>query len=443
MLRRSGIVLPELKQLSNEVRMLVIEGNRYDLTADNLRTALGLQDSDPVHLDALTDDESGNATVYAYALAHLPNYLAAVDDDDQTTAAVTAPRTLAKVLVDMVAQRTAEQQSEEQEEPEDSAFADLLSRTSPTARLRNLHNAPPVTWKALAEAKLFRASLANVETYRGTVGSIDEHLARLLEHATTIRIDEDGDTTGPNGDECDRQAAALAILNAGVLSAQTRVALVTSLEPATPLPATEINPEGSDLFARLLDANLVSDEAETFTHLRTGGWDALGPAINVSEGVESFLSAALIDGMVADALTDERCSRKVAGKILANVNEYVPEDDWTALQAVAVYADQHREALDPSDVARIARVGDDRDERDVPLVLRLLDRASPTASADHIVETFLHLGQPYNRITNSQDSFDLDANDIHDRLLKILHGENRITRGYPRIPKRRYSVTVL
>lgn len=443
MLRRGNVVLPKLAKLNHEVLALVVEGSRYALTADNLRIALGLEDFAPVPLETLTDDDAGNETVYAHALTDLPGYLAAIDTDDQTTAAVTTPRTLTKVLVDIVKRWTDEQEPLEQEQPGVGDLADLLARTSATARLRDVRSAPPATWTALAEAKRFRSSLANIEAYRSTIGSIDDHLARLLEHAGTVHVDEDGDTTDPDGQEYDRQAAAIAILNTSALPTQVRVTLTTSLGPATPLPAADVNAESNDLFARMLEAELVSDEQETFTHLRSGGWAALGPAINVSDGVASFLSAALIDRMVADALTGDDTVDKVADKVLANVNEYVPEDDWTALQAVAVYADRHRVALDPAVVARIARVGEGRDGHDVSLMLRLLDHANPTASANHIVETFLRLGHPYNLIANPQDSFELDITDIHDRLLRILHGENRITRGYPRIPKRRYSITVL
>ncbi|ORA26697.1 YobI family P-loop NTPase [Mycobacteroides abscessus] len=443
MLRRGNVVLPELAPLSDEIRVLVVEGNRYALTADNLRIALNLEGSDPVPLETLTDDNVGSETVYAYALADLPGYLAAIQDDEQTTAALTTPRTLAKVLVDMVEKRTDAQESKDQQWSGVDDLADLLARTSPSARLSNVRDAPLDTWKALAAAKLFRSSLANIEAYRGKIGSIDDHLARLLEDAATVHVDEDGDTTEPDGAECDRQAAALAILNTSALPAQVRVALVTSLGPPTPLPATDIDAESSDLFARLLEADLISDDAETFTHLRAGGWAALGPAIVVSRGVETFLSGAILDGMVANALDDDSTSAKVATMIVANVNAYVPEDDWVALQAVAVYADQHRLALDPAVVVRIARVGDGRDGRDPNRILRLLDRASPSASADNIVETFVHLGQPYNRIRNSGDSFEVDVNELHDRLLKVLQGDNRITRGYPRLPKRRYSVNVV
>lgn len=435
-LRRGNVVLPNLAPLSEEIRVLVVDGNRYTLTADNLRIALGLEYSAPVPLEALTDDNVGSETVYDYALAHLPRYLAAIDHDEYTTAALTTPQTLTKTLVDIVKRRT----DEDEQELAVSDFADLLAHTSPTAQLHRVRDVPPDSWKALADAKLFRSSLANIEAYRDHVGSIDNHLAQLMEDAATVHIDEHGDTTDPNGAEYDRQAAALAILNTNALPAQVRVALVTSLGPTTPLAATDIDPESSDLFARLLEADLVSDVAETFAHLRAGGWAALGPAIAVSDGVETFLSGAILDGMVNNALDDEKTSTKVAGKILANVNEYVPEDDWAALQSIAVYADRHGASLDPAVVARMARVGDGHH---ATLMLRLLDRASPSASADHIVATFIQLGPPYNRITNSQDSFELDFNDVHDRLLRVLQGDNRITRGFPRIPKRRYSVTVI
>lgn len=420
--------------------VFVVEGSRYALTADNLRISLNLKGSDPVTLETITDDNVGSETVYAYTLADLPGYLAAIDDDERTTAALTTPRTLAKVLADMVEKRTDEQESKDQQRSSFDDLADLLARTSPTARLSNVRDAPLDTWKALADARLFRSSLANIEAYRGKVGSIDDHLARLLEAAATVHVDEDGDTTDLDGAEYDRQATALAILNTNALPAQVRVALVTSLGATTPLPATDIDAESSDLFARLLEADLICDDAETFAHLRAGGWAALGPAIAVSNGVETFLSGAILDGMVDNALDDENTSTKVAGKVLENVNEYVPEDDWAALQAVAIYADRHGASLDPAVVARMARVGDGNN---ATLMLRLLDRASPSASADHIVETFMQLGPPYNRITNSQDSFELDFNDVHDRLLRVLQGDNRITRGFPRIPKRRYSVTVI
>ncbi len=410
-------------------------GDRYKLTAENLRTALGLKDDEGVPLEAVRDRRD----VYKRCWQGLSSYLGAVENDERTDYAVNTPETLVAVLEDLV----ADLEDGEVADSGSGEVAELLAHTAPAATLHQLQDAPESTWSALAAANLFRASLANLERYRAARGGdVDDHLGGLLERAGRVYVDEDGDSTDPDGSELDRQGAAVAVLNAGTLATQVRVDLATSLEPATPLVVGDIGWEASDLFALLLAADLVADDEVTFARLRLGGWAALGPAIKVSGRIESFLSPELLEGMVADALSDVGTAAKVAGVVLGNVNSYVSEDDWTALKAVAEYADKHAVALDPAVVVRIARVGAGHSDQDVARILRLLDAASPAVVADHVIETFMHLGDPYDRITNVRDSFELDFDDVHDRLLKILQSANRISRGYPRIPKRRYSVTV-
>lgn len=218
--------------------------------------------------------------------------------------------------------------------------------------------------------------------------------------------------------------------------------LASALGPATPLSVGDIGWEASDLFALLLGAGLVADDESTFTHLRAGGWAALGPAIKVSGTIESFLSPTLLEGMVGDALDDNETAAKVASKVLADVNGYVSEDDWPALRAVAVYADKRSLPLDPGVVVRIARIGDGHSDRDGALMLRLLAAASPAAAADHVVETFRHLGEPYNLITTSGEKFDVDYDDLHDRLLRVLDSADLLSRSTLRVPRRRHKVTV-
>jgi hypothetical protein len=443
MLRRGKVLFPELAPLRDDIRKLVVEGNRYLLTADNLRTVLNLDSTEPVPLDAVADSEAGTQTVYARCLTNMTRYLAAVDEDDRTDYAVTAPETLVKVLGDVVEQWTEEQVTENEQAPDPTELADLLAHTSSGALLGSLREAPQVTWKALAEAKLFRASLANLEAYRAHEGgTVREHLAALLRAARRIQVDEPGDTLDADGNELDRQAAAVAILNARTLAPQVRVDLVSSLGAATPLPVDGITAEDSDLFARLLEHGLVDDDEATFTHLRTGGWAALGPAIKVSGNTVSVVTADLLEGMVSDALSDSDTAGKVAEKVLNDVDSYVPEDHWDALDAVASYAHTHRVALTSATVRRIARVGHEHGGPNVPRMLRLLGATAPAASADDIVETFLHLGDPYDRITEHGRKFDVDYDDLHDQLLRVLDSADRISRGTIRVPRRRYSVTV-
>lgn len=126
--------------------------------------------------------------------------------------------------------------------------------------------------------------------------------------------------------------APVAILNATILSPETRVILGVGLEAPTPLPVDSINPESSNLFALLLKQRLVTDDQATFSRLRAGGWAALGPAIVASENVESFMNPALLEDLVGEALTDTSIPDNTAGTVLSNVEEYVPGDDWDALR---------------------------------------------------------------------------------------------------------------
>lgn len=435
LLQRTRVLFAQLRPLRPDVRERAVFGGHYKLTAENLRTALGLSDDEGVPLEAAR----GRGDVYKRCWQGLSSYLDAVANDERTDYAVNTPETLVAVLEDLV----ADFEDGEVADTGSGAVAELLAHTAPAATLHQLQDAPESTWSALATATMFRASLANFERYRAARGGdVDEHLGGLLERAGRVHVDEDGDSIDTDGSELDRQDAAVAILNAGMLATQVRVDLATSLEPAAPLVVGNIGWEASDLFARLIAADLVADDEVTFARLRLGGWAALGPAIKLSGRIESFLSPELLDGMVADALSDAGTAVKVAGEVLGNATSYVSEDDWAALKAVAKYADEHAVALDPAVVVRIARVGASHSDQDVARVLRLLDAASPAAVADHVVETFMHLGDPYNRIAIVRDSFELNFDDVHDRLLRILQSENRISRGYPRIPKRRYSVTV-
>src|SRR5690606_25760013 len=158
---------------------------------------------------------------------------------------------------------------------------------SPEISLRQLTHAPESTWPALAAAMLFRASLANLEAYRAQVGDVDESLGELLLSAGVIHTDgadtdeprdeEDTDADKYAAEAPDKTAAAVAVLNArrGIPSPEGRVQLVRSLGLDEPLPAAQITPEEGDLFALLLEHELVPDDAATFAHLHRAGWTAV------------------------------------------------------------------------------------------------------------------------------------------------------------------------
>ena len=70
-----------------------------------------------------------------------------------------------------------------------------------------------------------------------------------------------------------------------------RVKLAASIDADFPLPASALVEEPSDLFARMLTAELVADDEVSFERFRGAGWDAIGPAIKASDAITSFLPA--------------------------------------------------------------------------------------------------------------------------------------------------------
>lgn len=439
LLERAGVVIPDLRELGERLHQLVVNANRYDLTATNLRSALGLTGGSPTGGRAKAvplEVVQGNETVYGYCIDQLPIYLSAVDHDPSTGHAVTTAETLQTVLKDVVAGWDSDRIAD----PHSGTVADLLALTSPDARVPNLRAAPKSTWTALAAADRFRGSLANLAAYRAYAGTIDALLATLLERGGTVHATDPVDVLDHEGGEYDRQKEALALLNTAHIAPAVRVNLADSLDVDTPLPVESITAEPNDLFALLLDAGLVADELETFMLIRGGGWAALRPAIEASTNIGTFLEPAVVAGMVSDLLADAEAAAKVGRKVVENIEAYVPEDEWAELKAVARYADAKHFALTPATVVRIARVAHENRDVRTEVLLRLLCATSPGASADDVADVFEHLGSDYDKIRQPGAKLHFDRDDIHDQLLKLLRAGNRITRGTSR---KHYSATVI
>lgn len=407
---RVDVLIPDLGLIDDALRTLIVNDNQYELTAANLRTALDGDEARNVGNIGF-DYVRQNKTVYEYCLAHPDIYLAAVQNDAATQYTAYDAETLLVVLSD-----TAEKWDDKQ-------LTEFIRCVAPECRVDSLSKVPTATWPMLADADLFRVSLTNVESYRKEIGSIDEHLARLLKHVGTIETDKPGDTVDINGDEIDKAAAAIAILNANTIKEPaTRVALAHSLNADLPLSVADITPEPNDLLASLIENGLITDEAPSFAHFQDMGWAAIGPAIAASNNVTGFLNPDLVHGMIADLLNDAATRDKVGDQVVTNLEEYVPEDDPAALTAAARHASKHHLQLTPETVLRIAYANTTKQD-----VLRLLDTALPVANAQQIIAVFGALGQPYSSISQSGTSFDVDHDELHDRILTTLQQGNVCT----------------
>lgn len=404
-LDRAGILVSDLNALGQELRRLVVNSSHYQLTAPNLRTALDI--TGEVTLDRAQE----NPTVFQNCLSHPREYLAAVDQDQATQHTIRSPAVLAAVLSCIGAEAgdsTTDTVSQRWNEP---LTRQLLAGAAPSSALLLLAPAPTSTWTWLAEAKLFTATLANLEAYRAERGEIDHHLAGLLIEAGAVDTDDAVDS------EATKEAAAVALLNATTIRpVAIRVTLVESLGLDRHLPVDGIHPDASDLFALLLEHDLVADDEASFAHFHAAGWPAIGPAIAVSAGVSNFLSPGLVQGLVGDLLVDPTTRAKVGRQIVTTVETFVPDNDQAALQAVGEFADTHGISLAPDTVIRIANAA----PPSRPRVLRLLRVALPDAVAQQIIEVFTALGRPYDAINDSGSKFNVSYDDLHAALLTTL-----------------------
>ncbi|WP_216695928.1 YobI family P-loop NTPase [Dietzia psychralcaliphila] len=415
MLERMDSFIPDIGVLNSGLRELVVTNSRYTVSASNLRAALadGSTETSKEPVDGLELDRvRENEQVYRYCLANPYDYLDAVGQDKSTKYCIIRPDTLTSVLGDVV------------DNWESGQVARLIELSSPESCLTILYDVSPTVWPALAGAGRIRPSLANIERYRAEIGSIDEKLAKLIENAGAIHMAAPEDTADESGNELDREAAAIAILNSSAIAdPAVRVSLVGSLGLQSQLSVADINPEAGELFATLIESRLIADDAASFRHFHEVGWTAMGPAIAASSGISEFLTADLVRGMVVDLLYDPVTGDKIGATVVGAVGEFVPDDDHAALKAVGHFADKYDVPLPPDEILRVAQAG----KPNRALVLRLLGKASPPANAQQILGVFAVLGRPYDKFNRSGASFDVEYDSIHEILLTILQDNNICT----------------
>ncbi|MBS2990614.1 hypothetical protein AC1659_15160 [Rhodococcus erythropolis] len=412
-LERAHTHLPELDILDADTREVIVNRSLYELTAQNLRTATHATN------DISFERILSHPAVYAYCINRPDAYLAIIDNDAATPSTITSPHTLAQVLTDI-----ADLWSDEH-------LTRVLAGAASTSMLEDLNEAPTSTWTALADAKLFHPSFANIVNYIDTIGAIDDALAGLLEHVGTI------DITDNPADPTDRTPLAMTILNAHtILAPTTRIGLVLSLDADLPLTITQIAPEPTTLLAQLIEHGLVPDDYHSFAHFHQAGWPAIKHAIATSAEITSFLTPSLLTGMVTDALRDAPTANKIGHMILAGIDNYIPDDDPETLTAAAELADIEQFGLTPAAVLRIATATSNTKRS-----LRLLRNSQPPATADQIVAVFSVLDENYKKISHPGTEFTVPHDHLHNALLTTLQNENVCT--YRKKPRHSlYTVNV-
>lgn len=408
--RLVGLTVPTLSLLSDELRRLVVEEGAYALTADNLRSALGIDDTEPISMERIRQNDA----VWQRCREDLDAYLVAAKHDDRTPYLVLTADVLSSVTAELGMDLAPEQ------------LAVLLQSSAPDAALTDITEAYTAAWPAIADARRIVPNATNLHEYAKKHG-VDKHLAKVL-------VDEHGTPVDMAGlEDADPEVIhdlKVRILNASqALGSEYRVELVLELDPdsrSSALDPTELQPAGDDLLADLLTADLVPDTAATFKHFLTAGWGAVSKAFANSKDANGFLTPELVDGHVLDLLQDPLVPRGIKTKVVTELGTYVADGAKGVLREAASFAHVEGVRLDMPQVEQIAPYVSDPEH-----VLSQLARMSESLDGYAAVRALGQLGGDYEGFNGSLGhEFDVPGEDS----IKAVLGQLR-KKGLVELPR--------
>ncbi|QKT07970.1 hypothetical protein HUN08_12835 [Gordonia sp. X0973] len=396
-----GLVVEELSTLNALLRDRVVGARMYAVNVKNLRVALGIE-TEPT-LDAVRT----NGSVWEFCRTRISDYVSTMDAALPDQPIVLTEGALIGIL------------NEQHDVWTEETIREVLDRSADTSAIENVGDVPRSTWPAVVDACLMVPTVANIFAYVEAHG-IDEGLSGLLagDGGDPLELQEVDMT-----EEADRNALAVRLLNASAhLKPDARVRLVEQLRLDSEIEVTDVTPSSDGLLAWALEAKLLPDTAETFSHFVAGGWKSVAEAFAVSARISEFMAPALVTGFVGEFLESRRTPVALRRRVLEHLDEYVPGDDRRALRAAGRFALDNQIWLPFDVVRRIARV-----TRDPEVVLRQLTHAKDIPAGD-LSDVLASLGQPYDKLAAGPEvEFDLPAGSSNETLFKRLESAGRIT----------------
>ncbi|MDY0331769.1 MAG: hypothetical protein RBR52_14925 [Thiomonas sp.] len=321
----AGITVPHLEPLGLKVRSSFVSRNLYEITYENLKIAIDSTTS--MALDAIRE---ASETVYNYMLEHLNAYLDAINGISVT---VDTDEGFLIVIKDVLKQEV-------------SSLGAVIEHADPDCEVADLTAVSEEAWPILAKYQRFPATFNNILAYFEVHEDIDEHLAETLIVAGEI-------TEVNTADEEKKMTLALAILTAQdhIPDEILRVQLVRNLSLAESINIDDIKAETGDLFALLLEYNIIADETKSYEHLAETDWSTRKAFILKSTKFIDYMSPELICQDLAELLKSDEIDSAVKAVILDQAAAYVNCATPDALQELAQFATGHGHEL-PLDVVQ-------------------------------------------------------------------------------------------
>ncbi len=261
----SGAILGSVGTFNDHAREVATAQGQYLVTEENLRELSG---SASIALDEL---KTADARIYTHALRHLNDYLAAFNDSPATTHTIKAGPQFVGVVNDAASQVT------------DADLEALIHHACP-CRVGDLTKIANVSWHHIMQGNRVDPTFSNVNSYIAEYG-VDEALAVFLDLHPQLEWEE---VTAPGPE---RVEVAVQIINARdvIPDVPARIKIAKHLQPGE-LHVDALEPESGALPARLIEAGLLADDAETFASSLMTDWETRESAIKVSTNYSHFIN---------------------------------------------------------------------------------------------------------------------------------------------------------
>lgn len=367
--KAGGIRVPTLEPLSETVRQVFVVQNLYEVNRDNLIIALG----NGVSL-ALDSIREADENIYSYVIENLNAYLSAING---VSATVDSESRFIEVIEDVLA-NDADQ------------LREVIAQASESCKVNDLTQLSDKTWPFLAEFERFPATFNNINLYIDTVGELEENLARVLTSARTI-------TEHERTEENKKEELAQTIISSveHLPSPALRAELAASLELEEYLDVEVIPVEKGELFALLLEHNVISDTAKAYSCLLAADWSTRESFIQKSTEFKDYITPALLQGDLAAFLLSHKIDNDVKKAVVDQADDYIIGASQEGLSELALFAVKNKVQLSSDVVTKLAANSVSTEH-----VIILLEPHLQTLPKEHLLGILQSLGGPYQQLSS-------------------------------------------
>ena len=390
LMSRTGVKFSDISQIDSKLREHLIENGCYEVNRYNLEFVSG---GNQAALDVLSWNRP---SVYAYLLQSLEAYFAIVAEDKSgKLAALVGSADTAKVIADVVKLDMAGNTRSEGSAADDARLGDneafpLLSNLMASSGgdwSIDLLGLPVSCWPMLATYDRVAMTTYNLWQYVST-RNVDNALIDLLQRHTKI------ENRGKGLDDVQYNELATAILNLKEeqISAKQRVALVSSIDQAKPIPASNITVQEGKLIGRLIEVGLIADDSASYELTRRLDWSSREFAIACSQRFADYMDPYIVGDDALAIVQSQSVPVQVKQNIINSVSSYFSRNDAEGLTSLCRSVLAQRELRIDSAALIWMTVREVRDDVIVQLVAAQLDGLSDSDVRDIVTM----LGSPYS-----------------------------------------------